>query len=123
MPVPTAAASPDEVVRAYTEAYDHREFATMEAIYPFGQSAYSRFRAMGTMRDLRITQSRVATATDLNGTFPKAGYRYHRVEVLVVYSGLTGSDLATDEGPNEWTCSLERSSDSQPWTITDHGNG
>jgi hypothetical protein len=71
VPVPTAAASPDEVVRSYVEAYNRRDFA----------------------------------------------------EVTLDCSGLTGSDLAYDEGPNRWTYWLERSSVSERWTITDHGNG
>jgi len=56
IPVPTAAASPDDVVRSYVEAYDHRDLDTMRVIYPSGQSAFSRYRAMGTMGDLRITR-------------------------------------------------------------------
>ncbi len=122
-PVPSAAASPEEVVRSYVEAYDDRDFATMSAIYPSGQTAFSRFRAMGTMRNLQITASRVATENDLNGTFPEAGHSYYRVEVTLDYTGLTGSDLAYDDGPNGWTYWLERSTSSDPWTITDHGTG
>jgi hypothetical protein len=122
VPVPSAAASPDDVVRSYVEAYNHRDFDTTKAIYPSGQSAFSRYRAMGTMRDLRIIQSRATPEADLSGT-SKAGYSYDRVEVTVDYSGLTGSGLAYDDGPNGWTYWLERSTASEPWTITDHGNG
>lgn len=123
VPVPTAAASPEEVVRSYVEAYNHRDFATMAAIYPSGQAAFSRYRAIGTMQDLQITHSRVATEADLSGTSPKVGHRYYRVQVTVDYSGLTGSDLAYEEGPNGWTYWLERRTDSKPWRITDQGNG
>ena len=123
IPVPTAAASPDDVVRSYVEAYDHRDLDTMRVIYPSGQSAFSRYRAMGTMGDLRITQSRAATEADVSGTSPKVGDSYYRVEVTLDYGGLTGSDLAYDEGPNGWTYWLERSTTSGPWTITDQGNG
>lgn len=123
VPVPTAAASPEEVVRSYVEAYDHRDFATMKAIYPSQQSAYSRFRSMGTMQNLRITESRVATENDLAGTSPEAGHSYYRVGVTLDYTGLAGSDLAYDDGPTGWTYWLERSTSSDPWTITDHGNG
>ncbi len=123
VPVPTAAASPEEVVRSYVEAYDHRDFATMGAIYPSEQSGFSRWRAMGTMRDLQIIGSRIATEDDLSGMFPKAGHSYYRVEVTVDYTGLTGSDFAYDDGPNGWTYWLERGDASQPWIIFDHGNG
>lgn len=123
IPVPTAAASPEKVVLSYVEAYNHRDFTTMQAIYPSGQPAFSRFRAMGMMRDLQITESRVATETDLSGTFPKPGHSYYRVGVTLDFTGLTGSDLTYDDGPNGWTYWLERGNAAEAWTITDHGNG
>ena len=122
VPVPTASMSPEDVVLTYVDAYDHRDFATMATIYPSRQGAYSRFRAMGTMHDLAITQSRVATDSDLAGTFPRAGHRYYRVEATYTYTGLAGSDLAHDDGPAGTTYWLERSSDSEPWTIVDDGS-
>jgi hypothetical protein len=118
---PTAAASPEEVVRAYVEAYNHRDFATMTTIYPNGQAAFSRLRAMGTMHHLQILTSRVATDNDLAGTFPKAGHSYYRVEVRFDYAGLTGSDLTYENGPSGTTYWLERSSTDELWTITDQG--
>lgn len=119
--VPTAAASPDDVVRAYVEAYNHRDFVTMTALYPNGQAAFSRFRAMGTMRHLQITRSRVATDIDLAGTFPEPSHSYYRVGISFDYTGLTGSDIAYQDGPNGWDYWLERSGADNPWTITDHG--
>ena len=121
VPAPTPTTSPEDVVRAYTEAYDRRDFATMTTIYPSKQGAFSRFRPMGTMHNLAITQSRVATDSDLAGTFPEPGHRYHRVEATYTYSGLVGSDLAHEDGPAGTTYWLERSSDAEPWTITDDG--
>ena len=121
VPLPTATASPEEVVRTYTEAYDRRDFATMRAIYPSEQSA-SRFRAMGTMRDLQVTQSRSAARSDMSGMFPKAGHSYYWVKVTLDCTGLTGSDFSFGDGPNGWTYWLERGSASDPWTIIDHGN-
>jgi hypothetical protein len=123
IPVPTAQTTPDEVVLAYTAAYNHRDFDTMKTIYPSSQDAFSRFRAMGTMKDVRITQSRPATDSDLSGTFPEPGHSYYRVEVSLDYTGLTGSDLAYDSGPNGWTYWLERPDATSPWTIADQGNG
>ena len=120
VPVPIASASPEDVVRAYTDAYDCRDFATMRAIYPSGQSAYSRFRAMGTMRDLQITRSRTVD-DDPRGT-TRPGHSYVLVSVTLDLTGLTGSDLAYDEGPNGWTYELERSTSAEAWTIVDHGN-
>ena len=118
---PAAAASPDEVVRAYVEAYNHRDFATMATIYPSGQGAYSRYRAMGTMRNSEITRSQTLNASDMAGMFPKAGYHYRRVEVSYRWTGLTGSDLAYEAGSHGSIYWLERSSDSEPWTISDEG--
>ena len=123
IPVPPAQASPDEVVLAYVEAYNHRDFNTMKTIYPSGQSAFSRFRAMGTIRDVRVTESHPATAADLSGTFPEPGNSYYRVQLALTYTGLTGSDLGYQPGPNGWTYRLERPDATHPWTITDHGNG
>ncbi|RYZ28688.1 MAG: hypothetical protein EOP01_06265 [Propionibacteriaceae bacterium] len=122
VPVPTAAASPDEVVRAYVEAYNARDFSTMGAIYPSGQPAYSRLHAMGTMKDVRIVRSRPATADDLAGMSLEPGRDHFLVEVRLTYVGLTGSDLAYRPGPNGWTYWLERA-DTGAWTIIDHGNG
>ena len=118
---PAAAASPEDVVRAYVEAYNDRDFATMTTIYPNGQAAFSRFRAMGTMHHLQVVGSRVATDSDLAGTFPKAGHSYHRVEVRFDYAGLAGSDLAYKNGPSGSTYWLERGSTDESWTITDQG--
>lgn len=122
VPVPTTAASPDEVVGAYVEAYDARDFTTMGAIYPSGQPAYSRVQAMGRMEDVRIVRSRPATGDDLAGMSPEPGRDYFMVEVRLTYTGLTGSDLAYRPGPNGWTYWLERA-DSGAWTIIGHGNG
>jgi len=121
VPVPAATTSPEDVVRAYTEAYDRRDFATMTTIYPSKQGAFSRFRAMGTMHDLAITQSREALESDLAGTFPKAGHSYYRVEATYRYTGLTGSEVNREDGPGGTTYWLERSSDAEPWTIVDDG--
>ena len=123
VPVPTAAASPDEVVRAYVEAYDARDFSTMAAIYPSGQPAFSRLRAMGTMEDLRIVRSRPASADDLAGMSPDPDHAYAMVQVTLTYAGLVGSDLSYRAGPNGWTYWLERAGDGEPWTVIDHGNG
>lgn len=120
VPVPTATASPEDVVRSYAEAYDRRDFATMRAIYPSEQSAYSRFRVMGTMRNLQITRSRMVDKDPRRATRP--GHCYALVSVTLDLTGLTGSDWAYDEGPNGWTYELERSSTAEPWTIVDHGN-
>ena len=123
VPVPTAAATPEQVVIAYIDAYNYRDFTTMAAVYPSAQAAYSRTRAMGTMRDVQITKSSPATAADLSGKFPTAGHDYYTVQVTLDYTGLTGSDLAYQPGPNGWTYWLERTTPGEPWTIIDSGNG
>lgn len=123
IPAPPAQASPDQVVLAYVDAYNHRDFRTMKTIYPSEQGAFSRFGVLGTMRDVRIVQSRAATEDDLSGTSPEPGHSYYRVQVALTYAGLAGSDLAYQPGPNGWTYRLERSDATLPWVITDHGNG
>lgn len=79
VPVPTAAATPEQVVTTYIDAYNHRDFTTMAAIYPSAQAAYSHTRAMGTMRDVQITKSSPVTEADLAGKFPTAGHDYYTV--------------------------------------------
>ena len=108
VPVPTAAATPEQVVTTYIDAYNHRDFTTMTAIYPSAQTAYSRTRAMGTMRNVQITKSSTATEADLAGMFPAAGHDYYTVQVTLDYTGLTGSGFAYQPGPNGWTYWLER---------------
>lgn len=120
VPVPNAMATPQQVVTTYIDAYNHRDFTTMAAIYPSAQTAYSRTRAMGTMRDVQIIQSSPAVEADLAGMFPVAGHDYYTVQVTVDYTGLTGSDLAYQPGPNSWTYWLERTP-GEPWTIIDSG--
>lgn len=122
VPVPTAAATPEQVVTTYIDAYNHRDFTTMAAIYPSAQAAYSRTRAMGTMRNVQITRSSPATEADLAGMFPAAGHDYYTVQVTLDHAGLTGSDLAYQAGPTSWTYWLERTP-GEPWTIIDSGNG
>lgn len=119
--VPTAAMSPEDVVLIYVDAYDHRDFATMATVYPSGQGAYSRFRAMGTMQDPEVTHSQTLNPSDMAGMFPEAGHHYRRVEVSFRWTGLTGSDLAYEDGQSGSIYWLERSSDSEPWTIRDEG--
>lgn len=109
VPVPAAAATPDQVVSAYVDAYNHRDFTTMTAIYPARAGAYSRVRAMGRMQDLRIVLSRPAA----DGWV---------VEVRVDFTGLTGSDLAYAPGPNGWHYWLKRPDADHRWTIIDQGN-
>ncbi|MGI3784875.1 MAG: hypothetical protein ACRYG2_29295 [Janthinobacterium lividum] len=119
VPAPTTASSPEDVVRAYVDAYDHRDFTTMAAIYP--SQSFDRHRAIGTMSDLTITDGQAMTGTE-HGYSAKPGVSYYQVRVTVRLSGLTGSDLAYSPGPNGWAYDLERTSSAEPWHISDHGN-
>jgi hypothetical protein len=116
---PTAAASPEQVVTTYVEAYDHRDFATLRRIYP--SQLLDRHRALGTMNHLVIVDSRALDGPE-NGNPARPGRAYHRVRVTVDLEGLQGSDLAYRPGPNGWAYLLERDSPASPWTIADHGN-
>lgn len=51
VPVPPPDASPVQVVRAYLDAYDHRDFRTMSALYPadLHSSWLERHREMGSI--------------------------------------------------------------------------
>ena len=115
VPVPRPDATPEEVVRAYVEAYNHRDLDTMTAIYP-SQGSPGRFRAMGTMQDLTIVSSHADTTYG-------PSRRLWAVQVQLTFTGLQGSDLAYDPGPNGWTYYLDRSGPDRAWRIVDHGNG
>lgn len=115
VPVPSAGASPDQVVLAYVEAYNHRDFDAMAAIYP-AAGRPDRYRAMGTMRDLTISSS----GPDSTGPSDRARWA---VRVQLRFTGLRGSDLAYDEGPNGWAYHLEPIGPDRAWRIVDQGNG
>jgi len=123
VPLPGASATPDQVVMTYVDAYNYRDFTTLDTIYPAMTGAHSRLRAMGTLRDVEITRSYAASAEDMSGKHPKVGHDYAIVGVVVNFTGLTGSDLALAPGRNGWNYWLERSDPGQPWTIIDSGNG
>ena len=116
---PTAAASPEQVVATYVEAYDDRDFDTLQRIYP--SQLIDRHRANGTRNHLAIVDSRALDGPE-DGNPLEPGRAYHRVRVTVDLEGLRGSDLAYRPGRNGWAYLLERDSPAQPWTIADHGN-
>jgi hypothetical protein len=121
VPVPGADASADQVVLAYVDAYDARDFSTLRAIYP--SQVPSRFGVLGTFRDLEIIESHASSALDLAGRERHRGRQYWTVRVTLTITDLGGSDLAYSEGPNGWNYWLERSDAQHRWRIVDHGNG
>ncbi|RYZ24888.1 MAG: hypothetical protein EOP01_11075 [Propionibacteriaceae bacterium] len=119
VPAPTAASTPEQVVLTYVEAYDDEDWSTMAKIYP-GQS-FDRFRAIGTMSDVVVVQSRAMDGTE-HGNAAKPGVSYYSVRVTLQLSGLEGSESAYTSGPNGWAYELERRGPGEPWHITDQGN-
>lgn len=116
---PDAGASPEDVVRTYVEAYNHRDSSTMRQIYP--SQRYARSEVLGTMHDLVVVDSRPLTSAE-DGNPSAPGRSYHRVGVTLRLSGLEGSDLAYQNGPNGWAYLLERDRSTEPWQIVGHGN-
>lgn len=118
VPIPPSNASPVTVVRSYVSAYNHRDFATMTALYPsmrrFHQSY--RHRALGTMKDLKITGSHH------DNTYGKHS-PYWTVDVEVNFTGLRWSDISYQPGRNGWTYDLQRIGPDNAWRIVDQGVG
>ena len=115
--IPDAQASPDDVVRAYVDAYNHRDFAGRAELYPLQTvpSWYEKRRAIGTMNDLQIISSTKDVTYGPNSP-------YWMVVVHLRFTGLQGSDLNLEDGPTGWAYWLERGPDGA-WRIADHGNG
>lgn len=121
--VPTARATPDDVVRAYVAAYDARDLATVRAIDP-GGGAVSRFRVMGSFSDLVLEDTRWDDRTSLGapaGADPDRGRVY--VPVTMTAHGMDTAELGFSDGPMLWGFFLERSGRSEPWVVVDQGVG
>ncbi|MBO0810552.1 MAG: hypothetical protein J2P23_00740 [Microlunatus sp.] len=118
VPIPASAASPDDVVRAYTSAYNHRDFDAMDTLYPSQRDFHQayRHRAIGTMSDLKITGSKHDT------TYGEHSH-YWAVDVTLNYTDMQGVDIGYPPGPNAWTYYLQRLGPNRAWRIVDHGVG
>lgn len=118
VPIPSSTASPDDVVRAYTDGYNHRDFDTMNALYPNQRSFHQayRHRAIGTMSNLKITGSQH------DRTYGKHS-RYWAVYVTLNYTHMQGADIGYPPGPNAWTYYLQQIGPHHAWRIIDHGVG
>jgi len=118
VPIPPSNASPVTVVRSYVGAYNHRDFTTMTALYPsmrsFDQSY--RHRALGTMKDLKVTGSRH------DGAYGRQSPRW-TVGVEVNFTGLRWSDISYEPGHNGWNYDLQRIGPHRAWRIVDEGVG
>jgi len=118
VPIPAANASPETVVRTYVRAYNHRDFDTLAALYPGERRFYQaeRHRMLGKMSNLKIV-----------GSHRDTSYGRHSplwaIDVELNYTGIRGSDIAYQPGPNAWTYDLDRSGPNHAWRIADHGVG
>lgn len=117
--LPTAAATPEQVVSTYVDAYDHRDWKTMAAIYP--NQIVDRHRTIGTMTDLTVVSSQ-ALAGPEDGNPAHSGVSYYKVRVTLQLHDLTGSDFALKPGLNGWAYLLERRGPGEPWHIAARGN-
>lgn len=118
VPIPAATASPETVIHTYVRAYNHRDFDTLAALYPGERSLYKaeRHRILGKMSDVKIVGSHRDTSYGKHS-------RYWAIDVELNYTGLRGSDIAYQPGPNSWTYYLDRSGPNSAWRIADHGVG
>ncbi|GAB3914356.1 hypothetical protein GCM10011575_45270 [Microlunatus endophyticus] len=116
--VPAPSASPDDVVRAYVAAYNHRDFDTMNALYPSQRRFHNanRHRALGTMSHLKIIDSHHDTTYGQHS-------RYWAVDVALDYTHIRGADIGYQPGTNGWTYELQQVGPDHAWRIVDHGVG
>ena len=113
MPLPAAAAAPDQVVRAYIAAYDHHDFTTMQTLYPNGPRPdwWDRHQRMGRMWDVQVTPG-VSDAS--------YGGSSSDIDVWVDFRYVGSSPQIGYPGPGY---RLERQGPDHAWRIVDQGQG
>ncbi len=109
VPLPRADASPAEVVRAYVDAVNSRDFETANAIDTQSSWQYHRFERSPTMHHLRI---------DAPTTPGDALHVY-----VPVRFEIEGGDASMPDGATTWGFDLTRPAVGQRWRITDSGVG
>lgn len=110
--LPPPGSSPDQVVQAYIEALNARDFATANTLVAGGAlPTYGRFDRAPRYTDLRIRY--------VSGPAHGRGGEQYDVSVSFVYDG--NGDVSLDAGPNDWAYVVERHSPAGPWHITAAG--
>lgn len=118
--MPTAASSPEQVVRAYVRALDQRDFATSNALQPYGGSQHWWSMQVPTITDLKIERVVTMSAHD-RATSAAADWK-QGVEVWTTATFHHWSGIEDSPGM-PWTYLLVRNSPTERWRILDWGQG
>lgn len=103
--VPAATAAPEQVALAYLDAFNHRDRATMKAIFP--SRSVPRFRAMGRLHDVTVVNSHPMSASERTG-----GVGEGHVDAATVQGALTYT------GFDPWPTPRVRTGGTTTWSAT-----
>ncbi len=118
--MPTAASSPEQVVRAYVTALDARDFDTSNALQPQGGLAGDHWWSVQapTISNLKVISVRAESDADrANG----AGHGYRQAVDVNTTADFTNWGGMDDGRGQPWTYILVRNSASERWRIADWG--
>ncbi|NNM46596.1 hypothetical protein [Knoellia koreensis] len=118
---PGPSATPEQVVRAYVDAVNARDFATANRIAGVEHMRYSRFDRAGRFDDLTITGAdRITRASDGSRS---SGDDYAQAWHVRFTARQSGHDISMGpEGTIQWGYVVVRNSGAQPWRIIDAGH-
>ncbi|MGN0063663.1 MAG: DUF4829 domain-containing protein [Nocardioides sp.] len=121
--VPADDASPEEVVRAYTEAITAHDCDTARVLSTdgFDDTATSWCRTVSEIDQLD-TEAPSSELPEWSGHAPDEQVVRVGVEFDLEWRPWRG-DVSLPGGDTTWGYLLVRSSDTAPWRIFDHGNG
>lgn len=115
--MPTAATSPENVVRSYVRALDARDFATSNALGPYGDDHWWSLRAP-TITGIKVQSVRAMSAQDRSYSRAKEWKQGVEVDTSANFADWGGIDDGHDQ---PWNYILVRNSSTDPWRILDWG--
>ena len=118
--VPATGASAEQVSLAYMDAFNHRDTATMAALFP-SRGTVSRFRAIGHYTHVQVTAGHPMSASERAGGVGDDHREAYLVAVRLDYTGFNDTEMSYRTGPNGWNYYLVRDDPRERWTIADQG--
>ncbi|MEO6996783.1 MAG: hypothetical protein ABI112_01740 [Terracoccus sp.] len=114
VPLPSALASPQDVVRAYSAAVHAGDCETAGALVTASHQSWCGSVDITALKVTRTTQEPKATATGSDGPL---------IERVWVDLTSQGGDVSFPDGDHEWSYLLDRTGPQGPWRIYDQGMG